>query len=193
MANVTETSRAGRKASSLATNHFTRLEKLDNKSNRSGWKCNYCGDDPSGKGVSIEGRKNSLPNHLADSRNCPHVPTTARNEALRAMLDKKKTVDSDTTTPNSEVAVVDLTGAEGSASGSALAPRKKRKGEQTTINGFIDQAMSGVQKKIEPIESDYGIFLIHANISFRNSENEFLNDFLSEIRPTYDAPSRFTL
>jgi hypothetical protein len=54
------------------------------------------------------------------------------------MSDKKKTVDSDATTPNSEVAVVDLTGAEGSASGSALASRKKRKGEQTTINGFID-------------------------------------------------------
>jgi hypothetical protein len=62
------------------------------------------------------------------------------------MSEKKKTVDSDATTPNSEMAVIDLTGAEGSASGSALAPRKKRKGEQTTINGFIEQAMSGVQK-----------------------------------------------
>ncbi|KAJ7918891.1 hypothetical protein B0H13DRAFT_2268879 [Mycena leptocephala] len=85
-----EKNRAGRKASTLATNHFTQLDKKHDRTNRYYWKCKYCGDAPNSLGASIECRDNNLPNHLANSRKCPHAPSTARNEALRFMADKKK-------------------------------------------------------------------------------------------------------
>ncbi|KAJ7160830.1 hypothetical protein C8R46DRAFT_905544, partial [Mycena filopes] len=183
--------RAGRKPSAIATNHFTQTEKKDNRANCFYWKCNYCGDNPGGKGVSIEGRDNNLPSHLADSRKCPSAPLTARNEALQFMADKKKT-----TTPldahpivNSDPSVIDLTSGEGpEATGSTI--RKKRK-LQGTLDAFVDQAMLTMQKN--NADRKWLRFLIHANVSFRSSEDEFLRDFLAKIRPTYDAPSRYTL
>ncbi|KAJ7165178.1 hypothetical protein C8R46DRAFT_900500, partial [Mycena filopes] len=182
---MAETSRTGRKPSAIATNHFTRTEKKNNKANRFFWKCNYCGDDPNSKGASIEGRDNNLPGHLADSRKCPTAPWSARNEALRFMNDKKKTTEPDAELPaSSDLSVIDLTGGEVTVS------RKKRK-IQGTMDGFVDQAMSSIQKN--SADRKWLRFLIHANVSFRSSEDEFLRDFLAEIHPTYDAPSRYIL
>jgi len=69
----------------LITVNFTRLEKVQNKSNRYFWKCSHCGDAEGLRGAQIQGRDNNLPNHLKD---CLKVPQEARKDA-RIFLSNK--------------------------------------------------------------------------------------------------------
>ncbi|KAJ6470533.1 hypothetical protein C8R45DRAFT_1015958 [Mycena sanguinolenta] len=189
MAATPEGLRTGRPAPSLYTNNFTRLDKKDNRSNRYEWKCIHCGDNPNSTGARIEGRDNNLPNHLSDTRKCPNAPLDVRNEALRFMVDKKRTSAPVAPTTSSggmpQVAtVIDVDATEGSVASEL--PRKKRRTIQGTLSSFVDQAMTETQK-------NSARFFIHANIAFRSAENPFLDDFLHDLRPTYDSPSRYAL
>ncbi|KAF7333350.1 DUF659 domain-containing protein [Mycena venus] len=188
MSTATETSRAGRKAASFISNHFERLNKKAGKSNRYLWKCNYCGDDHDSLGASLEGRDNVLPNHIADSRTCSKAPPHARNEALRYMADKKKTSETNvaTNSRDDDNSVIDV-----DALVATEASRKKRKAAQGTLNGYIDQAMTETQKN--SADRKFLRFLIHANVAFQTAENPYLEDFLHDLRPTYDAPNRYPL
>ncbi|KAF7372617.1 DUF659 domain-containing protein [Mycena venus] len=185
---MTEVARAGRKAPTLYTNHFTHLNKKDDKSGRYNWQCNYCGDDSNGPGASIEGRDNNLPNHLADSRKCQSAPATARAEALRFMADKKKETAPANATQSqpADIAIIDV-----DAEPTAELTRKKRKTVQGTLSSFLDQAMTTTQKN----SADRKLlrYIIHANVAFVNVENPYLADFLRDLRPTYEAPGRYAL
>ncbi|KAK7051930.1 DUF659 domain-containing protein [Favolaschia claudopus] len=177
----------GRKQSDFVANHFIRLEPKAGKSNRFYWKCKYCGDDPNSKGAHIEGRDNYLPNHIQDSRKCPRAPVTARNEAARFLSSKKAITEPDGVADSSTIIDVD---AITEADTVATQPRKKRK-IQGTLEGFVDQPITDLQKV--RLDRKWLRFLIHANVSFRSSENEYLNEFLNDLRPSYDAPSRYVL
>ncbi|KAJ7789251.1 hypothetical protein B0H14DRAFT_2310221, partial [Mycena olivaceomarginata] len=152
--------------------------------------CRYCGDEDDSAGACIEGRDNKLPNHLADNRKCPNAPSRARVEALRFMNDKKNTsapaTDSSGGTETDPV-ITDVD----RATDAAPPPQKKRKLAQGLISGFVDHAMTEAQKN----SADRKLlrFIIHANVAFRSTENEFLDDFLHDLRPTYNAPSRYQL
>jgi len=69
----------------LITVNFTRLEKVQNKSNRYFWKCSHCGDAEGSRGAQIQGRDNNLPNHLKD---CLKVPQEARKDACIFLSNK---------------------------------------------------------------------------------------------------------
>ncbi|KAJ7666863.1 hypothetical protein DFH06DRAFT_984298, partial [Mycena polygramma] len=176
--------------SDFTTNHFTRLEKKAGKSNRWFWKCKGCGDDPNSAGFRIEGRDNKLATHISDPRQCPHASSASRAEALRLMASKKPLVVAEGSTSDDMVIDVDaITSPEPSA---ASVPNKKRKANtQGTLNGYIDQAMTETQKN--NADRKFLRYLIHANVSFRSAEDDYLADFLHDLRPSYDAPKRYVL
>ncbi|KAJ7506402.1 hypothetical protein B0H11DRAFT_1903779 [Mycena galericulata] len=152
----------GRRGASFNTNHFTRGALKTGKSNRYYWKCNYCGDNEDSPGAELEGQDNVLPNHIADSRHCPNAPTTARNEALRFMADKKKTT-------------------------SKQAPEQDDEGDISVINTDApDATKNAADRKLLR-------FIIHGNISFVSVDDPYLDEFLHDLRPSYDAPGRFAL
>ncbi|KAJ7449769.1 hypothetical protein B0H11DRAFT_1743512, partial [Mycena galericulata] len=189
MSTPNESSHRGRKTAGFLTNHFSRLEKTENRSGRYKWKCNYCGDNPNSCGASIEGRDNALPQHLADSRKCPNAPSTARAAALRFIAEKKKTSESTEDTQSARdtdntIIIVD------DAAETQPNP-KKRKAIQGTLSGFVDHAMTETQKN----SADRKLlrYIVHANVAFRSVENPFLQEFLHDLRPTYEAPGRYAL
>ncbi|KAF8199410.1 hypothetical protein K438DRAFT_1583395, partial [Mycena galopus ATCC 62051] len=179
---------AGRRAPSLHTNNFTRLDKVSNKGGRYNWKCKHCPNDS----AAIEGRDNALAQHLADSRKCPHAPAGVRNEALRFMADKKKTdstghpAASSSNGAGSDIVIVDV-----DAEPEPEPSRKKRRAIHGPLASFLDQAMTTAQQN----SADRKLlrFIIHSNSAFRSVENPFLHDFLHDLRPTYDAPGRYAL
>ncbi|KAJ6550778.1 hypothetical protein DFH09DRAFT_1319647 [Mycena vulgaris] len=151
----------GRKTPSLYTNHFTRLDKKENRSGRYDWKCNYCGDDDNSSGACIEGRL------------CKRAPPAARAEALRFMADKKKTSkpsDNTSVSKDADDAGIDIDETETQVN-EATTTRKKRKTIQGLLSSFIDNAMTTTQKK----SADRKLlrFIIHANVAFRSVENPF--------------------
>ncbi|KAJ7755889.1 hypothetical protein B0H16DRAFT_1235755, partial [Mycena metata] len=141
--------------------------------------CNYCGDDENSTGVSIEGRDNALPSHLADSRKCPNAPSDAQNEALRFMSDKKKT--SDPTEPATASRATDIVIIDVDAEPDAA--RKKRKAIHGPLASFLDPGMTTAQQN----SADRKLlrFIIHTNGAFTSVENLFLHKFLHDLRPTY--------
>ncbi|KAF7350255.1 DUF659 domain-containing protein [Mycena venus] len=112
------------------------------------------------------------------------------------MIDKKDSEPAVVTEPqDKEISVIDLDSdtpvatVQPTTSGAIDTSRKKRK--LGTLDGFVDHPMSTAQKN--RADRKFLRFVIHANISFVSSENEYLNDFLHDLRPSYDAPHRFPL
>ncbi|KAJ6547272.1 hypothetical protein B0H19DRAFT_854866, partial [Mycena capillaripes] len=151
--------------------------------------CKYCGKDKDSKGAHIEGRDNKLPNHIADSRLCPHAPVSARAEAQRAMASKKPIIESteDATQASDSTTPIDVDAITSSGDPKA---RKKRK-SPGTLDGYVDQPMTEAQKTTA--DRKLLRFLIHADVSFRSAEDEYLADFLNDIRPSYDPLKRYVL
>ncbi|KAJ7656016.1 hypothetical protein DFH06DRAFT_992033, partial [Mycena polygramma] len=178
----------GRKPAAFNTNHFTQVGKKQDRSQRWLWKCKHCGDEPDSKGASLEGRDNLLPRHIADSRECPNAPSTARQEALRFMADKKKT-DEPTTSQGKEGgnSVIDVDALD--ATGAGVTVSRKRKAG--TLDNYVDHTMTTAQKNAA--DRKFLRFIIHANIAFVTSENPYLDAFLHDLRPSYDPPRRYSL
>ncbi|KAJ6591877.1 hypothetical protein B0H10DRAFT_2233193 [Mycena sp. CBHHK59/15] len=184
----------GRKAPDFNNNHFTCLEPKGGKSNRYYWKCKYCGDNPNSHGAHIEGRDNNLLNHIQDNRKCPNAPTTARAEALRILASKKPLTEpaaTESASPGSTVIDADAITAPNDAASAPPVAEKRTKRRQGTLDNYVNQPMTIAQK--DNADRKWLRFLIHANVSFRSSENEYLGDFLNDIRPSYNAPSRYEL
>ncbi|KAJ7080858.1 hypothetical protein C8R44DRAFT_754211 [Mycena epipterygia] len=175
-----EASQAGRKAPSFYTNHFTRGEKKAGKSKCYYWSCNYCGDEEGSCGAKLEGRDNIPPNHLPDSRSCPNVPSAVRNKALRHMAGKKKTSDPDKAAASQTGSNISIFDVDATNELTAVAPRKKRKALNGTLDGYIDQVLSPTQQN----SADRKLF---------RAEDPYLSEFLHDLRPSYDAPKRFPL
>ncbi|KAG2072123.1 hypothetical protein BDR04DRAFT_464072 [Suillus decipiens] len=94
----------------ILTDNFEELKRVDNKSRRKFWKCNYC-TSASGSGQSIEGRDNRCLLHLTKSKECLDAPPSVRNEARRVLLQKGAAISlteapllRDSDTPASDVA-----------------------------------------------------------------------------------------
>ncbi|THU81496.1 hypothetical protein K435DRAFT_873280 [Dendrothele bispora CBS 962.96] len=78
----------GNSTPSFITKHFTKQQKLDNKSQRSWYSCNYCSNNSS----LLEHRDNKLAKHLKDHLLCPNAPRDAWLEALEFLEGKGITV-----------------------------------------------------------------------------------------------------
>ncbi|KAJ7606015.1 hypothetical protein FB45DRAFT_766221, partial [Roridomyces roridus] len=181
----------GRTSSKFNTNHFTRGREVGNSSNRYYWDCNYCSDAPDSTGREIEGRDNKLLSHIADSRKCPAAPSHARAEAARELAAKKPLVEQPDAATSTEMVIdVDVITVTGDGTGAAEKPKKKRK-VTGTLDHYVDNALTQTQKN--NADRKWLRFIVHANVAFRASDNEFLADFFSEIRPSYSAPSRYVL
>ncbi|KAJ3990837.1 hypothetical protein F5050DRAFT_1547890, partial [Lentinula boryana] len=161
----------GKKLDVFYTNHFTRLEALDNKTKRSLFKCNFCGDDPNSQGRAIEHRDNRLANHITSTTECPNATQAARS-AAHLLMKAKKSGDTEVTGSG--------TGAE------ATKPAKKRK-HQSDLDSVVDRPMSEAQQN----SANRKLFklFIHANIPFNTADNIFLSDFTNELRPSFKPAS----
>ena len=189
-------STGGRPLPDFITVNFTRIEKVDNKSNRYYWKCNTCGDKAGSKGARIQGRDNNLPKHIVHG--CPDASPDVRREARTFILDKTRVSESH---GNGTSAV----------SASALdqvVPIGKRKKHSESLGGYVDYPPTDKQKSqansrllqcvvhvfFVPSFSDCCTrWFIYANIPFLAAENPFFHLFLDTIRPSYTTPSRYVL
>ncbi|KAG1822474.1 uncharacterized protein BJ212DRAFT_804320, partial [Suillus subaureus] len=77
----------GRPPARIITDNSTELERVNNKSRRKFWKCNYC-TPTSGSGQRIEGRDNCCLLHLTNPKECPDAPSSTRNEARKVLMQK---------------------------------------------------------------------------------------------------------
>ncbi|KAF8645091.1 hypothetical protein AX14_009283 [Amanita brunnescens Koide BX004] len=179
----------------LITLNFTRLEKVQNKSNRYFWKCNHCGDADGSRGAQIQGRDNNLANHLKE---CLKAPQEARKDARVFLSNKVQTEGSGPSdvlpsmnssgTSSSSQAVTE-SGRSGNLAVTAVSGVKKRK--SNSLIGYVDVAMT--KEQAARANSKLIRFFIHANIPFSVAGDEYFHEFLNEIRPSYEAPSRYVL
>ncbi|KAJ7763164.1 hypothetical protein DFH07DRAFT_770895 [Mycena maculata] len=175
---------AGHPQTSFTTNHFEAGELKPGKSNRRYWKCKYCGDDEDSLGAKLEGRDNVLPNHISDTQQCPNAPATARNDALRHMSEKKSTKAKTASKQeqDEDISIIDVdaeapvTKAK-STTGVAVAIRKRRFG---TLDSYVDTTMSTAQKNA-------------ADRKLLRVDDPYLDEFLHDLRPSYDSPGQFPL
>jgi hypothetical protein len=96
----------GRPPAKILTDNFTELEKVDNKSRRKFWKCNYC-TATTGNGQHIEGRDNRCLLHLTNPKDCPDALQFVRNEARKALM-QKGTVIGQTEMPLSRMQLLSM-------------------------------------------------------------------------------------
>ena len=188
-------SSVGRPISDFITANFTRIEKVNNKSNRYYWKCNTCGDKAGSKGARIQGRDNNLPNHIAHS--CSDASPDVRREARTFILGKTRVSESHE----------NGTSAVSASASDQVVPIGKRKKHSDSLDGYVDypptdkqksQANSRLLQYVIPAHFMLSLFdccrwFIHANIPFLAVENPFFRLFLDTIRPSYLAPSRYVL
>ena len=133
----------------LITLNFTRLEKVQNKSNRYFWKCNHCGDADGSRGAQIQGHDNNLANHLKE---CLKAPQEARKDACVFLSNKVQTEGSgpldvlpsmnSSGTSSSSQAVTE-SGRSGNLAVAAVSGVKKRK--SNSLIGYVDVVMTKEQ------------------------------------------------
>ncbi|KAN0078439.1 hypothetical protein V8E55_010496, partial [Tylopilus felleus] len=121
--------------SDLITVNFTRIEKVDNKSNR--WKCNTCGDKASSKGARIQGRDNNLPNHLAHG--CSDASPNVQREARTFILGKTRVSECH---ENRTSAVIGCS----ARALDQVVPIGKRKKHSDSLDGYVDYPPTDKQK-----------------------------------------------
>lgn len=190
----------GRSASKFVTKHFTFVRRMDNRSQRNIYHCNYCGDG----GPQIENRDNRLAKHLIDPQSCPTATPQSRNEARQFMASQAPVAELQVSSTGNS----DNTTTPPSAVGQAV-PRKKR---VTTLDGYVDHPLTEAQQQqanvkllryvISALRARVKLiahlftccrFLVHANIALRASENPYFREFVDVIRPSYMPPSRYIL
>ena len=148
----------GRPPAKIITENFTEIEKLDNKSNRKFWKCNYCSDD-SPAGQRIEGRDNRCLLHLTDPKSCPDAPPKVRQDARLALMQKgihqEVPLFGDAATAlsiNDSAGTSDADVSEPASVASSLVVVKKRKLGRVSLDGYVDHALTPSQQEIANIK-----------------------------------------
>ncbi|KAG2140572.1 hypothetical protein DEU56DRAFT_717544, partial [Suillus clintonianus] len=138
--------------------------------------CNYCS-------TSVEGRDNKPLKHILDRNTCPTAPDHARTDVC--------TDCNYLTTKNRNKAlllppIVDADSSSSPSGDMAKAPQKRK-----NLFGFVDLPVTPEQA----IRANFKLFrfIVHANIPFLVAENWFFHNFLDEIWPSYQAPSRYVL
>ncbi|KAF8840053.1 hypothetical protein BDN67DRAFT_1011772 [Paxillus ammoniavirescens] len=168
---------AGRPPAKIITDHFNQLEKVGNKSGWWYYECKYCG--PSGVGTPIENRDNKPLKHIS---NCPNAPQSTRNAVCTYMA--SKTIDLQLPDP-----IQETPSATGSEESTQLVKAPKRR--VGTLMGYADTPLTQAQQ--EPTNVKLFRFIVHANIAFSAAENWFFRNFMDELRPSYNVPSRYVL
>jgi hypothetical protein len=115
-------------------NHFTKLRKLTNRSNRWIMSCNVCNEE-------IERRAKKLLEHLATRSKCPQTDAAVRQRAL-VHLSESSGATMAATAP--VPAMLTLAQTEGNTPDATLEPlpKKARLSGQTSINAFVDRPMT---------------------------------------------------
>jgi hypothetical protein len=139
----------GRPPAKILTDNFTELEKVNNKSHRKVWKCNYC-TSTTGNGQHIEGRDNHCLLHLTNPKDCPDAPQFVHNEAWKALMHKGTAIGQtevplfwDATTFNGPESNVD---SQSSATTSSTVAVKKQKSGRT-LDNYVDCGMNPTQQE----------------------------------------------
>lgn len=134
---------AGRPPAHIITANFTTLEKVNNKSGRYWYKCNYCDDGP---GARIQGHDNRHIIHLTKTSECPNCPANVRQEAHIFLISKGNgdasinVIDAAPPAPPAPLSsALGITQAPG-----VVTVVKKRK--SSTLAGFVDYPMVDGQK-----------------------------------------------
>nr|GAT42637.1 predicted protein [Mycena chlorophos] len=158
----------GRKHPQFYTENFECLGQKDDKSGRYIWKCKHCGDKPQSK----------------DPRKCPKAPTEASAWALRELAAKKPMAQPEPATANT-----DEVGMPNTPSADITDSSKKRK--TATMDQYVDRALTPTQQT--DADRKWTRFIVHANVPFLASEDEYLDDFFESVRPSYTPPSRYAI
>ena len=134
------TNTGGRPLPAVITNNFTHLEKVDNKSNRYFWKCNFCGNTEGSVGVKIQGQDNNLLKHLTDK--CTVAPPDVRREAHTLIVSKTQLVAGLESQATSQSSSQDpsITTLE------PIVPIRKRK--KQSLDGYIDYPLMKDQSNV---------------------------------------------
>ncbi|KAG1848845.1 hypothetical protein C8R48DRAFT_556173, partial [Suillus tomentosus] len=137
--------------------------------------CNYCS-------ASIEGRDDNHLKHLIDQKTCPNAPDRTRAE-VRGYLATKKGNQDLLSPPITSTTSESNSHSQGQTS---VESRKRR-----NLLGYVDLPVTPEQTN----RAHFKLlrFIVHSNIPFSVTENWFFRHFLDEIRPSYQAPSRYVL
>ncbi|KAG2742505.1 hypothetical protein P692DRAFT_20879194 [Suillus brevipes Sb2] len=130
--------------------------------------------------MSVEGRDDKPLKHILDQNTCPTALDHARTEVRNYLAIKNG---------NQALLLPPIVDADSSSSPSgdtAKAPQKRK-----NLFRFVDLPVTPEQA----IRANFKLFrfIVHANIPFLVAENWFFHNFLDEIRPSYQAPSRYVL
>jgi hypothetical protein len=141
----------GRPPAKILTDNFTELEKVNNKSRRKIWKCNYC-TPTSGNGQRIEGRDNRCLLHLTSPKDCPDAPPFVRNEARKALMQKGAAIGQMEAPLFRDCSAPDGTPETNGNSppdtvGTAVVATKKRKSGSGTLDNFVDCSLNTTQQE----------------------------------------------
>src|SRR5882757_5166699 len=141
----------GRPPAKILTDNFTELEKVNNKSRRKIWKCNYC-TPTSGNGQRIEERDNRCLLHLTNPKDCPDAPPFIRNEACKALMQKGAAIGQTEALLFRDSSTLDgipETNGPSDAAGAAVVTTKKRKSGPGTLDNYVDASLNAMQQDIE--------------------------------------------
>lgn len=140
----------GRRAAHVVRDNFTELEKVDNKSRRKYFQCNYCGDDDSLKGCRLEHRDNVLLLHLINPKECPNVSSEVRESARRELM-QKGFIGGQAAVPlfrdNLPSAATDESLPALTEPPVAFTSAKKRKMQSGSLENFVDHGMTKEQQQ----------------------------------------------
>jgi hypothetical protein len=141
----------GRPPAKILTDNFTELEKVNNKSHRKIWKCNYC-TPTSGNGQRIEGQDNRCLLHLTNPKDCPDAPPFVRNEARKALMQKGAAIGQMEAPLFRDCSAPDGTPETNGNSppdtvGTAVVATKKRKSGSGTLDNFVDCSLNTTQQE----------------------------------------------
>jgi hypothetical protein len=88
MASTSSSHPGGRPPARVITRNFTELNKVDNKSRRKSFQCNYCGDDSSLKGHQLQHHDHVLLLHLINHKECPNASSEVHETARLELMQK---------------------------------------------------------------------------------------------------------
>jgi superfamily II DNA helicase RecQ len=120
--------------------NFTFVSKKDDRTNRSVFKCNHCQRE-------VERRELRLLCHLSDQKTCWKASTGIRTSALAHLGEARGATAA--TAPAHMENVLTTTQTEGNGPDAILepVPKKARLSQQSSINAFVDRAMSAEEKQ----------------------------------------------
>jgi len=128
----------GRPLDSIITQNFTKLKKLDNKTNHYELECKHCL-------AKIVNRDNNHIKHISDLKKCPNVSADIRQQALIYLAGKNVNNAIAISGPVTEDEPTSSGKHQGQASGSEVIIPKKR--PRTTLAGMVDYPLTDALKQ----------------------------------------------